>query len=196
VLTYATFFFVYGLERYMQVVQVVFFCHCLAPLEVDLFDSVEVFLEYFNIATIYLSVSVLWLVLLSCVAFVGASSLAGGRLIASQLASTAVALGLILAWLTVGWDLSINSLSLIDPTGGAQLLLSHTPSALTYNAISNTADQFDWHKEQTRPFMVRFETFYLFTMQLLLFLSLGLSAWVWGLVALDSLASGARATTF
>jgi hypothetical protein len=44
--------------------------------------------------------------------------------------------------------------------------------------------------------MVRFEAFYLFAMQLFLFLSLGLGAWVWGLIALDSQGTDARALTF
>lgn len=80
----------------MQLVQVVFFCHCLAPLEVDLMDSVEVFLEYFLIASVYLSVSVLWVVLLSLVAFLGAINLSLGRLVLSKLASSLVCTGLAL----------------------------------------------------------------------------------------------------
>lgn len=196
VLLYATFFYVYSLERYMQLIQIVFFCHCLAPLEVDLMDSVEVFLEYYMIASVYLSVSVVWVILLSSVGFLGASSLSLGRLNVSRLASSVVCVGLGLAWLVVGWDLSINSLSLLEIGGGADLLYSHSPSSLTYNSISNNTDQFDWHKEQVRPFMVRFEVFYLFAMQLFLFVSLGLGAWVWGLIALDNLGSSARAITF
>jgi hypothetical protein len=196
VLLYATFFYVYSLERYMQLIQVVFFCHCLAPLEVDLMDSVEVFLEYFSIASVYVSVSVTWLVLLSSIAFIGAANLSFGKLSLSRLCSVLVCVGLALAWLTVGWDLSINSLSLLDIGGGAELLYSHSPSSMTYNSISNNADQFDWHKEQVRPFMVRFEVFYLFAMQLFLFVSLGLGAWVWGLIALDALNGSGRAITF
>ena len=44
--------------------------------------------------------------------------------------------------------------------------------------------------------MVRFEVFYLFAMQLLLFVTLGLSAWIWGLITLDILNTNARAITF
>jgi len=80
-------------------------------------------------------------------------------------------------------------------TGGADLLYAHGSSTLTYNSTSNTTDQFDWHKEQTRAFAVRFEVFYLFAMQLFLFLSLGLSAWVWGLITLDVLSTQSRGLT-
>lgn len=94
--------------------------------------------------------------------------------------------------MAVGWDLATNSLSLFSLSQAEALDLAHTPSSLTYNAISNTADQFDWHKEQTRPFPMRFETFYLFLIQLVFFLSLSLAAWVWGLLALELFSVGQR----
>jgi hypothetical protein len=180
----------------MQLIQIVFFCHCLAPLEIDLMDSVEVFLEYFNIASVYLSVSITWVTFLSLVALLGAINLSFGRLVFSRILSSLTCIGLALSWLVVGWDLSINSLSLLDIGSGANLLYPHSHTSLTYNSISNNVDQFDWHKEQVRPFMVRFEAFYLFAMQLFLFLSLGLGTWVWGLIALDSQGTDARALTF
>lgn len=180
----------------MQLIQVVFFCHCLSPLEIDLMDSVEVFLEYFQIASIYLSISILWLSLLLSIGFIGAMNFTMGRLVLSRISAAVVCLGLVCAWLAIGWDLSINSLSLLDIGGGAELLYSHSPSSMTYNAISNNRDQFDWHKEQVRPFTVRFEVFYLFAMQLFLFVTLGLSAWVWGLITLDVLNTNSRAITF
>lgn len=96
VLLYATFFFVYSLERYMQLIQIVFFCHCLAPLEVDLMDSVEVFLEYFAVASVYLSVTVVWVVLLSLVALLGAINLSFGKLTLSRASSSLVCVGLAL----------------------------------------------------------------------------------------------------
>lgn len=41
---------------------------------------------------------------------------------------------------------------------------------------------------------MRFETLYLFTVQLVFFLSLGVAVWVWGLLALDAFTT-ARSTT-
>ncbi len=196
ILAYATFFFIYSIERYMQLIQVVFFCHCLSPLEADLMDSVEVFVEYFQIVSLYLSIATMWVVLLGCIAFLGAANLSYGRLHLSRICATLVCVGLVLAWLLVGWDLSINSLSILDAGSGAELLYPHSPSSLTYNSISNNADQFDWHKEQIRPFMVRFEAFYLFAMQLFLFVTLGLGAWVWGFIAIDALTTTSRPITF
>lgn len=196
VLLYSTFFFVYTLERYFQLIQVVFFCHCLAPLEADLMDSTEVFLEFFSVASIYLTTSITWVIFLTSLAFLGAYGLCSGRLLLSRILCSVVCLGLTLAWLIVGWDLSINSLSMLDLGAGVELLYSHSPTSLTYNAISNNSDQFDWHKEQVRPFMVRFEVLYLFLMQLFLFLSLGLGVWIWGLITIDTLSCNTRPVTF
>ena len=81
----------------MQLIQVVFFCHCLSPLEIDLMDSVEVFLEYFQIASIYLSISILWLSLLLSIGFIGAMNFTMGRLVLSRISAAVVCLGLVCA---------------------------------------------------------------------------------------------------
>jgi len=86
----------------MQLVQVVFFCHCLAPLEVDLMESVEVFLEYASSASVYLTAAVLALVGVSSTAFLGAISLAQGRLLVARTCSALVCVSLALGWLVVG----------------------------------------------------------------------------------------------
>jgi hypothetical protein len=196
VLTYATFFFIFSLERYMQLIQVIFFCHCLSPLEIDLMDSTEVFLEYFGVASFYLVRVTFLIVFLWTLATIGSKSLIVGRGVAYQFLATFICLSIVITWLVVGWDLSINSLSLLDVGAGSELLYPHSPSSMTYNSISNNGDQFDWHKEQIRPFMVRFEVLYLFAMQLFLFITLGLNAWIWGLLVIDALSSQARAVTF
>ena len=139
-------------------------------------DSTEVFLEYLIPVTAYLGGSLLWLGALSMGAYLGSFGFFYGRPHLDYIGALLVALGLALGWLVIGWDLSINSLALLDLGAGAGLLYPHSPSSLTYNAISNNGGQFDWHKEQVRPFMVRFEVFYLFAMQLLLLVSLGFSA--------------------
>ena len=86
----------------MQLIQVIFFCHCLAPLEADLTDSGQAFLEYFNFASIYLCAAAALASCLALVAAIGATSLSLGRLALSRLCSTIVCLGLVDACLVVG----------------------------------------------------------------------------------------------
>lgn len=102
VLGYATLFFIYSLERYAQLIQIVFFCHCLAPLEIDLMDSTEVFLEYFLPVTAYLGTSLLWLGALSMGAYLGSFGFFYGRPHLDYLGALLVALGLALGWLVIG----------------------------------------------------------------------------------------------
>lgn len=188
----AIFFYLYSLERYTLVIFVVFFSHCLTPLEAELMDSAEVFGGSFQSCVSLMFGSALFAALLSLYALLGSAASALHRPRVAQVCATLVTLTLLNAWASLGWDLATNSLSLFSLSQGEALNLAHTPVSLTYNAISNTSDQFDWHKEQIRPFPMRFETFYLFLIQLVFFLSLSVALWVWGLLALEALNVGGR----
>lgn len=188
----AIFFYLYSLERYTLVVLVVFFSHCLTPLEAELMDSAEIFGSNLQACTALLFGASAFGALVSLYATLGAAALALHRVRVGQLAVGVVLAALANAWVSVGWDLAINSLGLFNMSQAQGLNLAHTPVSLTYNAISNTADQFDWHKEQVRPFPMRFETFYLFMIQLIFFLSLSVAVWVWGLLAVEAFTAGQR----
>jgi hypothetical protein len=188
----ATFFYIFSLERYVLVVLIVFFSHCLTPLESELSDSAEVFAGGLQACATLCFCSALFGGLVSLYALVGAAATALNRPKVGQASATIVFLILINAWASVGWDLATNSLSLFSLSQGAPLNLAHTPVSLTYNAISNTSDQFDWHKEQVRPFPMRFETLYLFMVQLVFLLSLSVALWVWGLLTLEAFSVGGR----
>lgn len=49
----------------------------------------------------------------------------------------------------------------------AQCYYLQTRSTLTHQALLGTGDTYDWHKEQTRPFVLRFEDLFGFSLQLL-----------------------------
>ena len=188
----AIFFYLYSLERYTLVVLVTFFTHCLTPLESELMDSVEVFGGNFQACAALAFKASAAAAAASLYALLGASAAALHRPRVAQLSASLILVGLSNAWVAVGWDLATNSLSLFSLSQAEALNLAHTPTSLTYNSISNTADQFDWHKEQVRPFPMRFETFYLFMIQLIFFLSLSFAVWVWGLLVLELFAVGQR----
>jgi hypothetical protein len=191
VLTNAIFFYLYSLERYTLVIFVVFFSHCLTPLEAELMDAAEVFGGNFQACAALGFNAALFAALTSLYALLGAAATALHRPRVGQLAAFLVLLALLNAWVSVGWDLAVNSLSLFSLAQAEALHMAHTPSSLTYNSISGTADQFDWHKEQVRPFPMRFETLHLFSMQLVFMLSLSVALWVWGLLMLEVLSVGA-----
>ncbi len=188
----ATFFYISSLERYVMVVLVAFFSHCLTPLESELVDPAEVFAGGLQACVATCFHCALFAALVCLYALVGAAAVALNRPRVGQAAAALVLIALANAWVTVGWDLAVNSLSLFSLSQGEALHLAHTPSSLTYNAISNTTDQFDWHKEQVRPFPMRFETLYLFLIQLVFMLSLSVSLWVWGLLVLEAFNVGGR----
>ena len=191
----AIFFYLYGLERYSLVVLVIFFSHCLTPLESELMDSAEVFGGGFQAWCALIFGAAAFAALTSLYAILGAMAGALHRPRVAQLLAVLVLAALARAWATVGWDLAINSLSLFSLSQAEALNLAHTPSTLTYNAVSNTSDQFDWHKEQVRPFPMRFETFYLFMIQFVSLLTLSVAVWIWGLLVLELFTVGQRRRT-
>jgi len=143
VLVNAIFFYLYSLERYTLVIFVVFFSHCLTPLEAELMDSVEVFGGSFQSCVGLLFGGALFASILSLYGLLGAAAAALHRPRVAQFSAAVVTLALLNAWASLGWDLATNSLSLFSLSQGEALNLAHTPVSLTYNSISNTADQFD-----------------------------------------------------
>lgn len=82
--------------------------------------------------------------------------------------------------------------------GLSSYALTHNPStfyaaaktSLTYNTLNNVADQFDWHKEATVPFVCRLEDLYFFFFQLLFVVTLIAATWVWLFFFLDIIHQG------
>lgn len=159
----------------MLVIVVVFCSHCLSPLETELVENIEVFSG--NLQSCALLAFRLGVVgALTCLyGTLGAMADSLNRVRLGQLCAALVLAILTQAWVVVGWDLATNSLSLFNLDQARALSLAHTPNSLTYNSVASASDQFDWHKEQTRPFMMRFETLYLFCIQLVFFISLSLA---------------------
>lgn len=106
-------------------------------------DSAEVFGGNFQSAASLVFGGALFAALLSLYAMLGAAAAALHRPRVAQVSALVVTLALLNAWASLGWDLATNSLSLFSLSQGEALNLAHTPVSLTYNTISNTADQFD-----------------------------------------------------
>lgn len=88
----AIFFYIYSLERYCLVIFVIFFSHCLTPLEVELMDSAEVFATNFQSAVGMLFSAAAFAALVSLYGLTGAAAMAVSRPRVAQLAG-----GLVLA---------------------------------------------------------------------------------------------------
>lgn len=94
VLVNATFFYIYSLERYTLAVLVIFFSHCLTPLESELSDSIEVFAGSLQACAGLCFSASLFAALVSLFALWGAASAALHRPRIGQAAAAVVLLAL------------------------------------------------------------------------------------------------------
>jgi hypothetical protein len=76
---------------------------------------------------------------------------------------------LILTWsfIWMAWDFLFAGLSSYKGITEPSLFYLHSKSTLTYDSLYKVEDAFDWHKEQTRPFVMRFDDYFGFCLQLL-----------------------------
>lgn len=98
----ATFFYVYGLERYVLLVVVVFCSHCLTPLEAELMDNAEVWAGHFQSAAGALLRYGAAGAAISLYALLGASALSANRQALSQALAGLVVVLLAATWAAVG----------------------------------------------------------------------------------------------
>lgn len=63
-------------------------------------------------------------------------------------------------------------------------------TSLTYDQHLNLQDQFDWHKDRSHPFVMRFEDLFVFFLQLLNLFSLVTCLVVWLSLSIDLIQLG------
>jgi hypothetical protein len=167
VLLFASLSFFWSMDNYVRAIVIIFCLHGLTPLEVELFEMVEVG----SVLMVWWSSQVFPLLAYSIGALglgiVLNMALGWGRSgLVLVLCSLIVAL---LSWVLfwMGWDLIFSGLS--AEVGGLDQALFYIQARVgcTYDAVGGGGDQFDWHKDRGRPFVMRFEDFFVFILQLL-----------------------------
>lgn len=155
-----------GLENYFRLIIVIFGAHSLTPLETDLTETVEV---YRNIST-WLSYEVgpSLVLLISATGLATRLNLyinAGYPQLELALVSTIVLiLGTAAAVLL--WDTVLSGLHEFSKSVDPSVFYLQAKTTLTYDQAWGAADQFEWHKERVRPFVMRFEDMTVFFLQL------------------------------
>jgi hypothetical protein len=79
----------------------------------------------------------------------------------------------------LAWDFLIASFSSIVEWEQAEVFYLQPRTGWTYNRALRVADQFEWHRERTSPYSLKFEDLYFFFLQLLLVWDVICSTVVW-----------------
>lgn len=95
-----------------------------------------------------------------------------------------------LVWM--GWDFLFAGLSGYRGITEHSLAYIHARGGLTYDNLMGVGDAFDWHKEQTRPFVMRFDDLFGFSLQLLNIWALACCLYGWLFMLLDCVFLGER----
>lgn len=85
----------------------------------------------------------------------------------------------------MAWDFLFAGLSSYKGITEPSLFYLHSKSTLTYDSLYKAEDAFDWHKEQTRPFVMRFDDYFGFCLQLLNVWALACCLYAWLFLVTD-----------
>lgn len=160
VLLFSIFSYWTFLQNYMLLVVIIFCFHCLTPLEVELFELIEIYnnlfnLFFFSIIFILFNVFILFFFILLINFLINWNNKKCIFII-----FYIFFLVLILVLIFLLWDFLFSSLTSVLFWYNFKIFYIQSKSSLTYNNLLYINDQFDWHKEQTNFFIIRFEDLY------------------------------------
>jgi hypothetical protein len=164
---FALFTFWFGLENYVRFLLVVFSAHALTPLEIELFELVEVYQYMSSWFILQMLAPVLLLGALYAILHIQNLMLVYAQVRTLTLLTYCVTLGLLVIFFLASWDFLLASMSSLSFWYQNDIFYLQPKTALTYDRGLMVADQFEWHRERTWPFSLHFEDLYFFFLQLL-----------------------------
>lgn len=158
----ATLTFWFWLENYFRAVVIIFSFHSLTPLEAELFELVEVY----NLMAIWISCEILPCLMMLGLIFTLAhcANVLLGWARWSLVLYIYMTITLLLTWslLAMLWDLVLVGLSSFFAESAPAGFYNQAKTSLLYNHQSKVSERFDWHKEASQVFTMRFEGLFFF----------------------------------
>lgn len=189
VLVFSTFSFWFALENYSRLIVIIFCFHCLAPLDLDLVELVEVYQTLMSWYTTDILPLMLLLVLIFSLTLLNNFFFNWQNSRVVIVSTFTVILILTLNILMLLWDFLFTSMSGCLFFSNPKEYYTHGRSSLTYDMTAQTSDAYDWHKSQPQSFVFRFEDLYLFFLQLFNIIALYSCIFVWLFFFQDLLAN-------
>ena len=178
-LMFSTFSYWFFIQNYFFLI-VIFFCfHCLTPLEIELFELVEIYSSLFIWCFSSLAFNLIFISLLLLLAIALNFFISWSNRKFTFITATAIFILLIINIIVMLWDFLFSSLTNTLFWDNAKQYYIQSRSSLTYDNSLFITDQFDWHRGKTSFFIIRFEDLYLFFIQLFSITSLFFVIVIW-----------------
>jgi hypothetical protein len=180
----------------MRVILLVFCLHNLLPMEMDLMETIEVYQSWGAWLSSEILIGSFGLVFLLGITYTLNLCLSSGN---DSLISGLILLltiGHLTMIVLLGWDLAINGLSSFSSWEESEVFYQQPSAAWTYDRALNSGDLFEWHRERTWPYSIRFEDLYFFFFQLLIIWDLMCGLFFWSMVLATSLGVNGRSVSF
>lgn len=187
VLMFSTFSYWFFLQNYVLIVLIIFFFHCLVPLEIELFELVEIYNTLFvwtsTVIFINLSILVFFFFLILIINFY--INWNNKKLFFYLI----LFLFFILIYnlLFILWDFFFSSMTSVLFWNNFKIFYLQSKSSLTYDNMLYVLDQFDWHKSNSSFFIFRFEDLYIYIIQVLTVFSLFCLLFILFIIIIDNL---------
>lgn len=171
ILLFSTFSYWFFLQNYVFLVIIVFCFHCLTPLEIELFEMVEVYNNLLNYSSIFFLFNILLFLLLLVLTIIINFIINWDNKFNLVFFFNIICIVVILLLILSIWDFLFNSLTATIFWNNFKSFYLNSKVSLTYDNVLFLTDQFDWHKDQTNNFIIRFEDLYMFSIAVFSILS-------------------------
>lgn len=160
VLLFSIFSYWTFLQNYILLVIVIFCFHCLTPLEIELFELIEIYNNLFNWCFFTIIFTLFNIFILTFLILLINFLINWNNKKFVFLIFYIFFLFLIIILIFLLWDFLFSSLTATLFWNNFKIFYIQSRSSLTYNNTLNLNDQFDWHREQVNFFIIRFEDLY------------------------------------
>lgn len=195
-LLFAAFSFWFFLENYLRVIVVIFCVHSLCPFEIELLETVEVYQMVVRWVVINVLPTAIMFTLTLCLGLLINLALGWANIQLLILLSCAICISLLLNIFYMSWDLVVNGLTGVNSFTNVGEFYLQPKTLLTQDQYLNVADQFDWHREKTQPFVMHFEDLLFFFIQVFNILTLAFCLFVWSSITIDLITTGENSVSF
>ena len=166
-LLFSTFSYFFFLQNYILIIIIIFFFHSLVPLEIELFELVDIYntLQVWLFYNLIINLFIIFIVFLLVLLINFYINWDNKRLI--------FIFNLILVFIFIFnlilflWDFLFSTLTNNLFWCNFKQFYINSKTSLTYDNVLNSNDQFDWHRETSNFFIFRFEDLYVYSIQLL-----------------------------